>query len=105
MNVRDITFFNHQAEILQALLQSKEDGSSIGIKSAAFGPETIITAVEDIQFGEGQTMIVLKHYDSSGYMLPCHKLDLSEIEAVCPFTTRFENPILSNLDKDKTWFF
>lgn len=105
MNARDITFFTHQTEILQALLQSKEEGNSIGIKSAALGPETIITAVEDIHFGEGQTIIVLKHYDSSGYMLPCHKLNLAEIDLVCPFTTRFENPILTSLDKDKTWFF
>ena len=100
-----MTFLHRQGEILQALLKSKEDGTSIGIRSPSIGPDTVVTAVEDIHFGEGQTIILLKHFDSSGYILPCNKLNLLEIQAVCSFTTPFTNPILSHIDRDKSWFF
>jgi hypothetical protein len=98
-------FLNTPSDILKALLGSKEDCTTIGIQSTALGPEIIVTCVEDIIFEEGNTCVVLKHYDTSGYILPSHKIKLNEIEGVFPFATRFVNPYISNIDKDKTWFF
>ena len=105
MYIREQNFLESPSEILQALLKSKEEGLCIGVKSTSLASDTIITAVEDIHFGEGQTLIILKQYDSSGYILPSYKVDLSEIQSVYPFTTPFINPFLHNLDKDKSWFF
>jgi hypothetical protein len=102
---RELNFLNVESEILSALLKSKEEGTSIGIKASPLGTEIIITAVEDIQFHEGQTIIVLKHFDLSGYILPSSKINLPDIQAVCPFASPFHNPYLQNLDRHRTWFF
>jgi hypothetical protein len=105
MNVRELNFLTDQSSILQALLKSKEDGTAIGLRSSALGPDTVITGVEDIVFAEGHTIVVLKHYDSSGYILPSHKVNLLEIQSICPFSTPFSNPYLQNFGKEKNWFF
>jgi hypothetical protein len=102
---KEINFLQAPDEILKALLLSKEKGTLIGIRSNVLGSQTIITAVEDIIFEEGQTYIILKYYDASGYILPSHKIDLQHIEAVIPFSTPFHNPILDNLSKNKSWSF
>jgi hypothetical protein len=101
----DLNFLTTEPEILKALLQSKQEGTAIGIRAPLLGPETIITAVDDIIFTEENTLIILKSYDSTGYMLPSHKVELPQIQAVYPFATPFTNPFLQNLEKDKTWFF
>jgi hypothetical protein len=105
MNVRELNFLTGPSEILQALLKSKDEGIAIGIKATCLGGDTVITGVEDIHFGDGRTLIILKQYDHTGYILPVHKINLLEIQAVCPFTTSFINPFLNNIDKDKSWFF
>jgi hypothetical protein len=101
MAAKELNFLSEPSDILKALLNSKEEGTSIGIKANDFGLDPIITAVENIIFEEGQTLIVLKHYDQSGYILPSYKINLLNITAVYPFASPFKNPILSNLEKDK----
>jgi hypothetical protein len=98
---KELNFLSEPSDILKALLNSKEEGTSIGIKANDFGIDPIITAVENIIFEESQTLIILKHYDSSGYILPSYKINLLNITAVYPFATPFKNPILNNLEKDK----
>ena len=87
------------------LMKSKEEGTAIAIRATVLGMEPIVTAVEDVYFDDGLTIIVLKHYDATGYILPSKRLNLLEIQSVCPFTTPFSNPYLQNLNKDKSWFF
>ena len=105
MNVRELNFLEGRADILQALMKSKEEGTAIAIRATVLGMEPIVTAVEDVSFDDGLTIIVLKHYDATGYILPSKRLNLLEIQSVCPFTTPFSNPYLQNLNKDKSWFF
>jgi hypothetical protein len=102
---QDLNFFDSPHDILNALLQSKEQGTSVGIKSNCLGQEMVTTAVEDIIFHDTHTVIVVKHYDGSGYILPSHKINLLEIQAVFQFNTPFVNPYLKSIDKDKSWFF
>ena len=102
---RELSFVHSPQEILRALLQSKEEGTSIGIQCNALGPELIVTSVENIIFEEGQTLVMLKHYDTTGYILPSYKLNLLEIQGVVPFASQFKNPYLDNIGRDKTWFF
>jgi hypothetical protein len=102
---KELNFFDSPHDILKALLQSKEEGTSVGIKAHCLGQEVVTTAVEDIIFHDTHTVIVVKHYDGSGYILPSHKINLLEIQAVFPFNTPFVNPYLKSIDKDKSWFF
>jgi hypothetical protein len=98
-------FLTSHADILKALLQSKHDGTAIAIRAKAFGEEAIVTCVEDVLIEGGQIIIVMKHYDTSGYILPYHKLNLIEIQGVYPFATQFSNPYLANIEKERTWYF
>lgn len=92
-------------EILKILMESKEAGKAVGISSPLMGEGFFTTAVEDIILVEGETIISLVPFDSTGFMLPVNKLTLSQITAVCPFRSKFKNPILKNLDRGRNWFF
>jgi hypothetical protein len=105
MSVKEPNFLYDPSKILKALLTSRDLGTSIAIRADIFGPETIITAVEDIQLVDEQTIIILKYFDSCGYILPSYKLNFLEVQAVFPFTTLFVNPYLQNLQEERTWFF
>lgn len=105
LNEEDLQFFRDPQEKLRAIMNSLEEGTSIGVKAAALGERVVVTGVQNVLIDEGETVVVLKPYDSSGYILPATRLRLSEISIVMTFLTRFPNPILDNLDREKTWFF
>jgi hypothetical protein len=92
-------------EILKVIVNSKENGSTVGIRSSLLGQGFFITAVEDIILEEGETSILLKPFDVTGFVLPSNKLRLAEIEAACPLISEYKNPVLRNIEKDKSWFF
>lgn len=98
-------FITENSKILDALVASKCQATSIGITAGIFGDEIVVTCVEDIMVDEGVTTIILKQYDSQGRLLPAHKIDLNEIKSVCPFSTTFVNPYFNAIDKERTWFF
>lgn len=93
------------SEILRILISSKEESKSIAVSSPRIGEGFFITAVDDIILEEGETMILFKPFDATGFILPTNKLHLAEIAAVCPLKSEFENPVLKNFDKSKTWYF
>lgn len=101
----ELNFIHSKEDILKALLQCKEEQTSIGIQSDALGTETVVTGIEDIVIEDTRTLVVLKYYDTTGYILPSNKIVLEEIQAVFPFATTFENPYLNNLNKGKSWHF
>jgi hypothetical protein len=92
-------------EILKIIVSGKEQGNTIGISSPLLGEGFFITAVENIILEDGETTILFKPFDVTGFMLPTNKLRLAEIEAACPLISEFQNPVLRSLDKDKSWFF
>ena len=83
-------------EILNILTESKAHGTAVGINAPALGSEIYVTAVEDVVIDEDIT-IVLKSYDTTGYMLETNKLKLAEIKSVYPFKSSFENPYMRTL--------
>jgi hypothetical protein len=87
-------------EMLNILAESKANGTAVGIYAPTLGTEIFVTAVEDILIDTDIT-IVLKNYDSTGYMLETNKLKLEEIVSVCPFTSHFENPYMRSLKNNK----
>ena len=82
-------------EMLNILNESKRNGTAVGIFAPVLGQEIYVTAVEDILVNEDVT-IVLKSYDTTGYILETNKLKLGEIKSVCPFKSLFENPYMRN---------
>lgn len=101
----NLDFTTEPSKILELLEQSKEGGTCIAIKSEQLGLDVVITAVDDVFSESERYRVVLKHYDTSGYILPTNKLFLEDIDAVCPFSTTFKNPIQEQVDKDRPWFF
>lgn len=94
-------FIEDRKEIFKALLDSKERGTAIGIKSAVLGQGVFVTAIKDILLGDGHenTNIVLKGYDFTGHVLERNMVRLTDIEAICRFSSKFGNPILKALSK------
>jgi hypothetical protein len=87
-------------EILDILDESKEHGTAVGICAAALGQGMTVTAVDAIVI-DAEVTIVLRNYDSTGYMLETNKLSLDEIHGVYPFQSRLENPWLRSLKGNK----
>lgn len=94
-------FIKDPAEIFKALLESKDNGTAIGIKSSLLGKGMFVTGVEDILVGDGNenTRIILKGYDFTGHILETNVISLTDIEGVCCFSSKFGNPILKTLSK------
>src|SRR5262245_48319488 len=92
-------------EILNVIVTSKENGSTIGLRSKTLGEGIFITAIDDIILEDGETIILLKPFDVTGFMLPTNKVKLDAIDAACPLISQFRNPVLKSIEKDKTWFF
>jgi hypothetical protein len=94
-------FLKLPKDILKALLDSKESGTAIGIKSHVLGKGMFVTAVEDILIGDGNenTRIILKGYDFTGHILETNVVPFTDIEGVCVFDSKFGNPILRTINK------
>lgn len=94
-------FVTEPKEIFKALLESKDNGTAIGLKAALLGKGMFVTAVEDILIGDGyeNTRVILKGYDFTGHVLETNSIALTEIEGVCRFGSKFGNPILKTLSK------
>jgi hypothetical protein len=94
-------FIKEPQEVFKALLDSRQRGTAIGIKSPVLGKGMFVTGIEEILLGDGQenTKIILKGYDFTGHVLERNIISLTEIEGVCMFESKFGNPILKTLNK------
>jgi hypothetical protein len=94
-------FIKDPSEIFKALLESKVQGTAIGIKCDQLGKGMFVTGVEDILVGDGHenTRVILKGYDFTGHVLETNTIFLTDIEGVCLFASKFGNPILKTLSK------
>jgi hypothetical protein len=94
-------FITGPQDILKALLEGKDRGTAIGIKSELLGKGMFVTAIEEILIGDGNenTLIILKGYDFTGHVLDASTIHLTDIEGVCEFSSKFGNPILKTLSK------
>lgn len=91
-------------QVLSALLDSKDHETAIGIRSPSLGEGVFVTSVDEILLGDGndETKIILKGYDSTGCVLPTNEVRLSDIEAICRFSSKFENPFLKAIKRSLT---
>lgn len=86
-------------EIYKALLESEDNQSIIGIASKDLGPGMFLTSVKEILNDDGDVVIVLSSYDTTGYFLEKNRVSLNSITGVIPFKTVFANPFLKELQR------
>lgn len=81
--------------ILDELVNSRENGNVIGIWAPSLGTGLYMCAVESILDDEIEhdKVIVLKEKDLNGVPLQAHVLFLQEIEKVFPFKTLYSDPV------------
>ena len=86
-------------EIYEALLESEDNQSMIGISSRELGPGMFVTSVREILNEGDDVVVVLSSYDTTGYFLEKNKVSLGSISGVIPFKAVFQNPFLKELEK------
>jgi hypothetical protein len=93
-------------QVLDAIIQSNQNRTAIGIRAPGIFNGVLVTGIENIILDDdSDPIIVLKKYDSNGKFLDRDRLRLSEIESVCPFKSSFENPFLRELGSVSRFYF
>ena len=94
-------FIREPKDIFKALLDSKDRGNAIGIKSDVLGKGMFVTGVDDILIGDGyeNTTVILTGYDFTGHVLETNRIRLTDIRGVCTFPSKFGNPVFETLSK------
>lgn len=87
--------------IFEHIMLSKEKGSSIGICSVHLGEGVFITAVEDLILQDGEQFVIVKPMDLTGYILKTTLIRLSDIKAVYPLISPYQNPLLKRFARLK----
>jgi hypothetical protein len=105
MQERDLNFVHDRTQILEILTLSKNQGKSVGILSHRLGDAVVITGVDEIVLEDWRTVVILKPFDHTGYLLPTYKLEITDIASVCPLASEFKNPYIDSINKNKNWFF
>lgn len=79
-------------EILKILIDSKDNGTAVGLTALSLGPTIVMTAVDDIIDVKNDKIVLLKELDLLGIRLPESELLLSEIVKVYPLKTKYYDP-------------
>lgn len=93
-----IDIITTRRDIYNALVDSEENQSIIGIASQDLGPGMFMTSVKDIIVEDEDILIILNSYDTSGCFLEKNKVHLSNIAGVIPFKAVLTNPFLKALE-------
>lgn len=95
-------FCEEPKQVLSSLLTSKENNSMIGISSPKLDPPTLVTVVKEIIL-DTELLFLLAPFDATGHMLNCTVLKFSEIQSVIPFTSKFVNPFIKEIEGKGAW--
>jgi hypothetical protein len=91
------------AQVFSYLFASKVNNSMIGVKSKMLDPETCIAVVKEITLDGHDLFVSLSAFDAQGQILNCSLLRLSDIQGVFPFTSKFTNPFLKQIEGEDSW--
>ena len=97
----EFNFTSNPQEILRALLDSRQQQKMIALYMPANSDELFITAVDEIIHDEHDTIIVVKQFDNTGFIIEKNKIKLSEIVSACLLSSHWENPYMKVIIKDK----
>jgi hypothetical protein len=98
-------FVKTRKGILKELVISKQSKNIVGVYCKVFGEGMFLTAVEGIEPTSKAEIIVFHQYDMTGNILPRTRIELDEIQMVCPFDKIYQNPLFSSNKKPKTSYF
>jgi hypothetical protein len=87
----DLKFTNNKKSIINAVFQSLENGTVLGVYCNAFGQGMFLVAVEKF-YSEDE--IVFYKYDATGLLLLKNVVSINEIKTVCPFADMYSHPII-----------
>ncbi len=96
-----IDFVRTTKNILRELVTSKEHNTIVGVYSRAFGEGMFLTAVEDIEYLAKEEIIQFYPYDLSGKKLSRTRVQLGDIQMVCPFNKVYRNPMFYGKNQQK----
>lgn len=100
---KSLGFCEEPAQIFSYLFASKVNNSMIGVNSKKLDPSTRIAVVKEIVLDGHDVFVLLSPFDASGQMLNCTQLRLSDIQGVLPFTSKFTNPFLKEIEGRDSW--
>jgi hypothetical protein len=100
MGYEEYNFTSNPIEILEALTGSKHEEKMVALIVPSIGEGLFITAVDDIVEEGGEAWIILKHYDSTGFMIERNRIGLSEIVGACTLNSKWKNPFMKIVIKD-----
>jgi hypothetical protein len=87
-------FVRSRKAILKELVISKKIKNVVGVYSDVLGEGMFLTAVQDIERTQKNAeIIVFYQYDVTGRLLIRTRVELDEIQLVCPFNKTYENPL------------
>jgi hypothetical protein len=95
---KDVTpfdFIKSKKAILKELVISKKIKNVVGVYCDVLGEGMFLTAVQDIERTQNAEVIVFYQYDITGRLLIRTRIELDEIQLVCPFNKTYENPLFS----------
>ena len=87
---------SNRSDILRKLVDSKFQGTVVGLVTRVLGIAMVLTGIEDIILDESPA-IILKPYDVYGYILPERRILLDDIYSVKSFASKFKNPFETRL--------
>lgn len=96
-NTGSMLFVKSRKGILKELRNSQESGTLVGVYSRAFGEGMFLTCVSNIEHDTAAEVVTFETYDQSGQMLNRTRLSIDEIKMVCPFESKYVNPILNKM--------
>jgi hypothetical protein len=86
-------FVRTRKAILRELVASWKSRNIVGVYCGAFGEGMFLVAVEDIEPTDKSEVIAFHQYDISGKILNRTRVELDEIQMLCPFNEVYQNPL------------
>lgn len=87
-------FTKSRKQMLNALIESRKNGTAIGIYSDVLGEGMFVTGVDDVYNDNNEQIVVLNQYELSGLILLRSTLSVGEIKGVCAFDMPYRSPLL-----------
>jgi len=90
MSNESLHFLKGREEIMQALTDSKNNGTVLALTIPAIPPGFFTTAVDDIFPKDNEMYVSLKRHDVTGFLFEQNVLPVGEIVSVCSLQSKWQ---------------